>query len=144
MIEQELDMPDPSDDKADAAEQAAPKAPRFKTKIIHLESSPAPDEPSVPPRRYSKANRDVQELGRHVSRALHRIARSVEVGLRDWRESTERSSRRRKDGALRDAMENSSRAVGKQLRVVSKVPRDAARAVRSLKISKALRRAFSR
>lgn len=94
------------------------------------------------PRKYSKRRKNLQELERHASKGLHRLVKSVEAGVREWREATDRSARKRKDGALRDALENSARAVSKQIRVASRVPQDAARALRSLKITKALRRVF--
>lgn len=94
------------------------------------------------PRKYSKRNKGLQEFERNASKGLHRLAKSVEAGLREWRKATDRSARKRKDGALRDALENSARAVGKQIRVASRVPDDAVRAIRSLKITKALRRVF--
>lgn len=94
------------------------------------------------PRKYSKRRKNLQEFERHASKGLHRLARSVEAGMREWREATDRSARKRKDGALHDVLENSARAVSKQLRVASRVPQDAVRAIRSLKITKALRRVF--
>jgi hypothetical protein len=94
------------------------------------------------PRKYSKRRKRLQEFERHASKGLHRLAKSVEAGIREWRDATDRSARKRKDGALRDALDNSARAVSKQLRVASRAPQDAARALRSLKITKALRRVF--
>jgi hypothetical protein len=94
------------------------------------------------PRKYSKRRKNVQEFERHASKGIHRLVKSVEAGVREWREATDRSARKRKDGALRDVLENSARAVSKQIRVASRVPQDAARAIRSLKITKALRRVF--
>lgn len=115
-----------------------------KTDVVEIELDarvPAPDE-ELPPRNYSKRYKGVQQAERHVSRGLLRIAKSVETGLREWRDATDSSSRKRKDGAIRDALENAAGAVGKQIRVASRVPEDAVRAVRSLKILKAVRRAF--
>jgi hypothetical protein len=94
------------------------------------------------PRKYSKRYKNLQEFERQASKGVHRLVKSVEAGVREWRDATDRSARKRKDGALRDVLENSARAVGKQIRVASRAPQDAVRAVRALKITKALRRVF--
>lgn len=91
-------------------------------------------------RKYSKDLRGVQKFERNASKALLRVTRSVDAGISEWRKQTDRSARRRKDGALRDAPENLAKAVGKQLRVASRAPEDLVRAVRSLRIRKVVRR----
>lgn len=91
-------------------------------------------------RKYSKDLRGVQKFERRASKALLRVTRSVDAGIREWRKQADRSARRRKDGALRDAPENLAKAVGKQLRVASRAPEDLVRAVRSLRIRKVVRR----
>lgn len=95
-----------------------------------------------PKRKYSKRLRNLQEFERNASKAVHRLTRSFEQGVGQWRKSTDRSARRRKDGAIRDALDNYAKATGKQLRVISRVPVDVVRAVRSLKIGKVARRLF--
>lgn len=128
-------MADPKNEKAVTEKVVVTeKAPKGQAEVIEIDDRP--------PRKYSKRYKDVQRFERHVSRGVHRLVKSVEAGMREWRDATDRSSRERKDGAIRDALENSARAVGKQIRVASRVPEDAVRAVRSLKIVKALRRVF--
>lgn len=70
-------------------------------------------------RRYSKKFKDLQKLERGVSKAAHRVASSIEEGLRVWRQSSDKSARKKKDGALRDALKNFAKATGKQVRVAS-------------------------
>lgn len=91
-------------------------------------------------RKYSKNLRGIQEFERHASRAVHRLARSVEAGVETWRKATDGSARRRRDGAARDALDNFAKATAKQLRVVSSAPQNLARAARSLRIRKTVRR----
>jgi hypothetical protein len=93
-----------------------------------------------PKRKYSQDLRDVQVFERNASSALYNLASSVEMGIREWRKATDRSARRRQDGAIRDALDNYAKATGKQLRAMSRVPEDMIRAVRSLKIRKIARR----
>jgi hypothetical protein len=108
----------------------------------HLVEATQEGKQSRPKRKYSKNLRPVQELERHASRALHRLVRSADAGVREWRDETDRSARRRRDGAVRDALDNFAKASGKQLRVMSRTPEDVVRAVRSLKLGKAVRRVF--
>lgn len=123
--------------KADEKPNEQPPAP--------VETQSAAEEgiqpqPKRRKRKYSKNLRGVQKFERNASKALLRVTRSVEAGIREWREETDRSAQRRKDGALRDAPENLAKAVGKQLRVASRAPEDLVRAVRSLRIRKIVRR----
>lgn len=139
-------MADQKADKPVTETNSPAKAPKLKADVVELDldvtARDATDDDAPPPRKYSKRNKGAQQFERHVSKGLHRVAKSVEAGLREWREATDRSSRKRTDGAIRDALENSARAVGKQIRVASRLPEDAVRAVRSLKVMKALRRVF--
>lgn len=128
-------MADPKNEKAVTEKVVVTeKASKGQVEVVEIADRP--------PRKYSKQYKDVQRFERQVSRGLHRLVKSVDEGMREWRDATDRSSRKRKDGAIHDALENSARAVGKQIRVASRVPKDAVRAVRSLKIVKALRRVF--
>lgn len=139
-------MADQKTDKPAADKPAADKPLKVKTEVVEIEldraAREALDDDARPPRKYSKRNENVQRFERHASRGLHRLAKSVEAGIREWRKATDRSSRKRTDGAIRDALENSARAVGKQIRMASRVPEDAVRAVRTLKVTRALRRLF--
>jgi hypothetical protein len=94
-------------------------------------------------RKYSKGlPRGVQKFERNASRALHRVTRSLETGVCVWRKQTDRSARRRRDGAIRDALDNFAKATGKGLRVISRAPEDMVRAFRSLRIRRIARRLF--
>lgn len=139
-------MADQKTDKPASDKPASDKPLKVKTEVVEIEldrtARAAIDDDVREPRKYSKRNENVQRFERHASRGLHRLAKSVEAGMREWRKATDRSSRKRTDGAIRDALENSARAVGKQIRMASRVPEDAVRAVRTLKVTRALRRLF--
>jgi hypothetical protein len=97
-------------------------------------------EPKKP--KYSRSLRGVQRLETGVSKALHRLARSTEVGLRTWRKSTKKSALKKRDGAVRDALENYAKALGKQIGVASRVPLDIVQSLPKLGKRKALTRTF--
>jgi len=93
-------------------------------------------------RKYSRAWRSVQELERGVSKGVQRLAFSVVAGIRVWRKSTDKSARKRKDGAIRDALKNGAKAVGRQIRVATWAPLDVLKAVPKLKLRGIIARVF--
>lgn len=75
-------------------------------------------------RRYSRGMKNAAKMQRGVNKAAARLAGAVTAGLETWRDRSEASSRKRRDGAVKDAMENWARAMSKTLRRASGVPRD--------------------
>jgi hypothetical protein len=76
-------------------------------------------------RKYSKGPMKLAqkaELG--VSKGMQRMARAVEEGLGVWRDRRDGSSRKKRDGALRDALKNYGKAVTKFHKVGAKLPED--------------------
>jgi hypothetical protein len=96
-----------------------------------------------PKRQYSKHLKGVQQLERGMSKAAHRLVSSVDEGLRMWRKSTDKSSRKKKDGAIRDAVTNYAKAVSKGLRVASAVPLDLSGSTRKFTLRHFVARVFS-
>lgn len=90
-------------------------------------------------KKYSKGLKDAQRLEDGLGLASKRIARSIEQGLRTYRRRRNKSARRKKDGAIRDGLENVSIGLGRTLRVASDAPYDLARKVNSKRFSRGLR-----
>jgi hypothetical protein len=82
-------------------------------------------------KRYSSGTRDAQKLERAFSRAAGRIARAVSVGLETYNEESGRSGRKKKDGAVRDALVNASLGMGDALQEASRAPRELAKGIPS-------------
>jgi isopentenyl diphosphate isomerase/L-lactate dehydrogenase-like FMN-dependent dehydrogenase len=122
-----------SEERADRAALADP------TPEVVVEVS-RDDAYERPPRKYSKRYRRIQEVERSVSKAIHRLVRSAEAGVSEWREQTDRSSRKRRDGAIRDALENFAKATGTTIRAASRTPEDVVRVVRKMKVGRFVRR----
>jgi hypothetical protein len=93
-------------------------------------------------RKYSRTLRDVQTLETGVSKALHRLVRSTEVGIRTWRKSMKKSALKKRDGAVRDAIENYAKALSRQVGIASRAPLDIVRSLPKLGNRKALTRTF--
>jgi len=78
-------------------------------------------------KRYSRGLRDLQTTNRGVARASRRLLRAVERGMSTYLKESDKSARKRRDGALRDFGLNSADAFGRGLRELSDIPRDLAR-----------------
>jgi len=94
-------------------------------------------------RKYSEGIRPFAEIERGASRVLDRLASAVEEGIYEWRKEGDRSARRKRDGALRDAPENLAKAFSRTLRVASRAPVDAAKVIPKLRLRKVSRRLVS-
>jgi hypothetical protein len=90
-------------------------------------------------RRYSRGLRNPQRVSRRLTRASHKLVRAVSSGMSTYRDREDRSSRRKRDGAIKDALKNWARAMGKTMRKSSGVPYDIARAFDTKKNRKSIR-----
>lgn len=78
-------------------------------------------------RKYTRGLKGIQRFQLGGARASWRIGDAVADGLKEFRKRNDRSSRKRRDGALRDTFKNMSRAAGEVLRGSGKAPYDLAR-----------------
>lgn len=90
-------------------------------------------------KKYSRGLKDIQRLEDGLSQAARRLGRATERGLDTYRTRRNKSARRKKDGPIRDGLENVSIGFGRALRVASDAPYDVARKVNSKKFSRQLR-----
>ncbi len=65
-----------------------------------------------------------QKMERGMSKAQHRMLKAVDAGVSTWREEREKSSRKARDGAIRDVVKNTAEALTKTLEGASGVPKD--------------------
>ena len=90
-------------------------------------------------KKYSRGLKDVQRFEDGLTTAAKRLSRAVEKGLRVYRKRRNKSARKRKDGAIRDGLDNLSIGLGRTLRVASDAPYDFTRKVNSKRFSRDLR-----
>ena len=88
--------------------------------------SPAKDKKKKK-RRYSRGLRSIQKVDRAMSRATFRVAKAVAKGIGNYRKKSDKSARKKKDGAVRDFLVNSSSGLSRTLETLAPVPRDLAR-----------------
>jgi hypothetical protein len=91
-------------------------------------------------RRYTKGLRTIQNFERGVARSLDVLAEGFARVFSEYKERSEKSARKKRDGALRDGIENWTKAMGKGMSVSSKAPYDFAKTVTRGRASKQLRR----
>src|SRR5689334_4274101 len=75
-------------------------------------------------KKYSRGLKFPQKAEVQLTRGAHRLARAVEEGLGLWRERRDGSARKKRNGALRDAVKNYGKAVTKFHKVAAKLPED--------------------
>ncbi len=79
--------------------------------------------------KYSRGLKDIQMSSRGVAKVSSRLARSVSSGLDTYRKASDKSARKKRDGAIRDFGLNVAKGLSKSLRTSSHVPYDLARAM---------------
>lgn len=82
-------------------------------------------------RKYSRGLKGFGQLQRGAARSSWRLGDAVSAGLKEFRKRNDKSSRKRRDGALRHLFKNASRASGKMLEKSGKAPYDLVRNVSS-------------
>jgi len=80
-------------------------------------------------RQYSRGLQSIEMTEVGLTRAANRFADAVADGLREYRRSRDRSSRRKTDGMLVDYVPNVGRGLSESIRVASLIPYDFARAI---------------
>jgi len=80
-------------------------------------------------RRYSTGLKNVQVSERHLSRAIHRVARSLENGLEAYEEARDESANSTRDGAIVEFIPNVAEGLSSVLETLTPLPQDLAKAL---------------
>jgi hypothetical protein len=75
-------------------------------------------------RRYSFGLGTVQHLERGVTRSLETVSKGVARTFSEYSERSDKSARKKRDGALRDGIENWTKALSKGMRIAGDAPYD--------------------
>lgn len=94
-------------------------------------------------RKTSKGLKRLDKAHDNVSRALADLSSAVSDGLKTYRRKQRSSAESKRDGALRDLMKNSGKAMSDSLKTLSKVPKDLTRTLDNKRNRKQVR-AFAR
>jgi hypothetical protein len=90
-------------------------------------------------RKTSRGLKDAARLERGIAKAGDRLGTAMEAGFSKYRDKSKKSSYKKKDGAIRDAVKNWSVAAGKGLEEASKIPGDITKALSTKQVSRAVR-----
>jgi hypothetical protein len=93
-------------------------------------------------KRYTRGLRDIQTTNRGLTRASRRLVRAVDEGMTRYLKESNKSARKKRDGAWRDFGLNVSDAIGAGLREASWVPADLARTFNTRGWRKSMRRSM--
>jgi hypothetical protein len=124
------------------ANQHQPPAPAEETITGHAPASTATLAASELPehkRKYSRRTKGVQEIERGVSKAAASLGDAVAKTFRTYKKRENASSFKKRDGAVKDAIKNWSKAYGKGVKEASDVPYQLVKSVNSSKASKQIR-----
>lgn len=97
------------------------------------------ETPEKKKRKTSRGLKDIARIERGVAKAGDRLGSAMEAGFSKYREKSKKSSYKKKDGAIRDAVKNWSVAAGKGLEEASKIPGDITKALSTKQVSRAVR-----
>lgn len=78
--------------------------------------------------KYTRGLKGIQKLQKRGSRAQLRFAEAITDSINTWRKANDKSSRKRRDGAIRDFQKNWAKGVARYWRTVAKAPRDVTKA----------------
>lgn len=93
-------------------------------------------------RSSSKRLRRIEDIERHVSKAVHRVTRGVNHGVTTYEEHRDNSAKKRKNGALVDLYENVVRGVSTAVSEASPATVDVAKAFNTKMARRQIRRAL--
>ena len=90
-------------------------------------------------RKYSSIYmRDSARTERAVSKASWRVTDAVAIGIDKYRKDSDKSARKRRDGAIKDFPKNLAKAAGKTVRKASWIGNDVAKALRRSGLTRSL------
>jgi Family of unknown function (DUF6312) len=93
-------------------------------------------------RRYSRGLRDLQTSNRGMTKASRRLVKAVARGMTTYLKESDKSGRKRRDGALRDFNLNVADAIGASLREASGIASDVARSFNTRGWRRSMRRSL--
>lgn len=93
-------------------------------------------------KRYSRGLRDIQRYEDGLTKAARRLSRALADGLSTYRKNRNKSSYKKRDGAIKDALNNLSKGLSKTMRRASDAPLDFTKTIKTKKLTRRLRKTF--
>lgn len=80
-------------------------------------------------RRYSAGVGTIQHVERGITRSLETVTKGVARTFKVYRDRSDKSARKKRDGALRDGIENWTKALSRGMRIAGDAPYDFVRQI---------------
>jgi hypothetical protein len=90
-------------------------------------------------RKYSRSLKGLQKSMRNSTKGGNRMAKAIMAGLKLYTKRADKSSKKRRDGMIRDLLKNSASGFGKTLRKSSRVPSILAKTVSGKMVRRRMR-----
>lgn len=91
-------------------------------------------------KKYSRGLKQVQRTALSIAKANRRVARAVAGGFAQYYARSDESGRKKRDGAIRDAVKNWAKGLSKAIRKSSGAPNDLASAFRTKRARRQIKR----
>lgn len=88
----------------------------------------------------SRSSRRLTDIENRASKALRRVSKAVDKGVKTYRDQRDKSQRKRRDGALVDSYQNAAVGAAEAIAQSSPVLTDFAKAVNTRRRRKSIRR----
>jgi hypothetical protein len=89
-------------------------------------------------RKYSRGLKDPQKLEEDGSRAAERVTQAVADGISEYRDQRDKSARRKRNGAIKDAVRNTGRGLSEALDTAARAPSDLTRRATAKRLQRTL------
>jgi len=80
-------------------------------------------------RKYTKGLQSIQTSEVALTRGANRLAQAVSDGIREYRDSRDKASRKKRDGMIVDYVTNVGQGISKGIRRASRFPYDVSKAI---------------
>lgn len=87
-------------------------------------------------KKYSKGLKEVQQFEVDATRSADRVADAVADGISRYRRERDKSARKRRDGAIKDAVRNLGRGLSEALDTGARAPADLTRRATTKRLSR--------
>jgi len=90
-------------------------------------------------KRYTRGTKALQRFTYGLTRAAYRVTNSFAEGAKTFRDRSNKSSRKRKDGLVRDSLRNLGKAVSDGVKEISDAPNEITRRISTRRVWRTIR-----
>ena len=129
----------PTDVKQPPNAPGAPAPAQAQVELAHPDTPVLVKRDKKGKRKYTRGLRDLQRWERGYAKASRSLGRAFAAGLDTYYKRRNKSSYKRRDGAVRDALKNWTKATGKMISKASDAPYDLVKALDSRSVRRTMK-----